>query len=124
MKELNDQQKVELADTIFKTTKGFEDWDKKDCLNLSTIVLSKIKELESFETPTYHDKNGKLLVVHERVTRFKQEELGLGSCIDTCKFFPAIKIGSVLCDRCEHNKGSNDSQQWVICKLYNKEENE
>lgn len=60
-------------------------------------------------------------VVHERVTAYTV--IG-GSYYSYCEF-EKVYIGDRFCKKdCPYNKGSNISQQWVICELYNKEHQE
>jgi len=58
-------------------------------------------------------------IVHERITPYKFES----DCIilaNQCEF-KSCKIGSNACQKCEENKETNKEQDWVICELYNKE---
>lgn len=56
-------------------------------------------------------------IVHERVTKYGNGE--------SCKFFQSVPIGGAACQTCSYNKNTNTDQNWIICNLYNKEnENE
>ena len=61
-------------------------------------------------------------IVHEPITEFLVNPINddVEACVTQCEFMPA-KIGSIDCSDCDHHKGYNEDQQWVICELYNKE---
>ncbi len=36
-------------------------------------------------------------------------------CVEDCPIGEKAKIGSVMCQYCKHNEGSNHKEEWVKC---------
>lgn len=88
----------------------------------ATVQILKISDTQIFD-----DKNGATdredfvnagWIVHERITVFTIDENNRS--VDICKFHKSWGIGAGCWD-CDSNKGMAMAQRWVICELYNKE---
>ena len=107
-----------------KNGKGF--WAGHTLRNESSLTTS-VKILQINETHIVSEPGGVTevqdfidagWVVHERVTRYEMNKNF--ECFNKCKFTRHY-IGSMGCDGCNHNIENNPTQQWIICELYNKE---
>ena len=48
--------------------------------------------------------------------KYKADDSGF--CLDSCKYYPTIKIGSLACSFCPHNTGIDMENKTIECKRY------
>jgi hypothetical protein len=102
-----------------------------DTLRNESSLTTTTKILQINKTHIVHDPKGVTeiqdfinagWIVHVRVTKFEVEAITdeVENCVTQCEFMPS-KIGSIGCGGCNYHKGYSGDQHWVICELYNKE---